>query len=485
MYISRSPRVMSKGLQEKDVLWQLSQATISMITPHKNNQSCSSVLTLKSLRVLDTLQVMDCDSLPSKWKKQLLSCESADPLRFLLMNKSPEGNSYLLLLEWNDGYNKAKVVELEDVVRKARGHSILYFFTEDNFVHVTTESVCVDNFEEDGSWIYETNWPLTGALNYESVFVGWNRESGKFLFCNDITTCSGAKFCDFTCPMNDQWSVLTTVTIIKKLDGKLAILVICDGTLYQFDCENISTDYRPLVISADCGLYCGSSCENQALFSDINGDLYHSVIQSSGHLSIPKKADFGLDSNIPWNVRFINERSCIVFASKTMFLLDINEYTSTFIPVGMDKKHSTIVDLRHSGGLYFVLYSDGLQVLEPNCFTKTPSQVVTKATRIKGKKFLYLKEINRMLLVNCVKKSLDCIKLENGKLMSLDSKCLSDYVTILDVILIEIINGPISLIIAGALKDNKYSWAVKLVQIIPLPGKLVVREVSSKLAYGN
>lgn len=466
---------------KQDRLLLLSQATVSRITVGEPNLSCSRLLTLRSFKTLNKLCIIDCSTLPEKWKKRFLDQDaSANVLRFFMIEKTPAGSSNLILLEWDPGHKASRSRELDGVLRDEKRDTVLFFFTEENIIQVTPRTIYVDDLEETGRYEHFTSWPLTGALNNGKMLIAWNSETGKMLFCPNIESASSENFFEFTCPMENERSVITAVSFLRASSMRAWVTVICDGTVFYFDCSAISDGIEPVRWFTDHRIVFGNSCFEGSMFCNLEGEMYYcSHTPPIGDWRLSRMNIENMHKG-PLEIRFLNTELCLVFAPQNMLLLDLRKQSATNIPLVDGRKNSIILDVQCVRGLYFVLFSDGLEILEADCFTNTPTHIVVKATRIKGKKYFYSRKINRMLIANLRKKCLDCAKLENGKLMSLDSKCMTDFATVFDIITLPGDSRAISLVIAGTIPASDSKFALKLIEISPSPGKLVVREVSYK-----
>ncbi|CUS24850.1 LAQU0S20e01266g1_1 [Lachancea quebecensis] len=468
-------------LTKRDRLLLLSEATVSRLTLGELNLSCSKLLALRTFKTLSKLCIIDCDTLAEKWKERFLDQDDpTDVLRFLMIEKNPAGVSRLILLEWDSDLKASKSVELDDALRDDKSDTVLFFFTDENMIQVTAQTISVDDLEEDGRYEYHTSWPLTNALNNSKMLVAWNSETGKILFCPDVDSASSKCFYEIECPMEGETSMITAVSFVRTSSLEVWITVICDGTVFYYDCSTIPCGTGPVKKFTGCGILFGSSCLHKSLFCGLDGEIYHCSHNSSikdWHLS---KVKIENEHKRPLEFRFVSTELCLIFAPQQMLLFNLSEQVFTNISLVDRRKNSTILDVQCIKGLYFVLLNDGLEILEADCFTNTPTNIVVKATRIKGKKYFYLKKINRMLITNLAKKCLDCAKLENGKLMSLDSKCMADFGTIFDIVTLPGDSRAILLVIAGTMLASESGCALKLIEISPSPGKLIVRELNCK-----
>ncbi|SCU94028.1 LANO_0E05468g1_1 [Lachancea nothofagi CBS 11611] len=467
-----------KGTAGEDRICLLSVATISLLSPYQLAQDCSVLLVVNSLKAANKLLMFDCANLPESWKNQFIDTINLRNKSFLVLDENPTGMSNLLLIECCGDYSVSNVIELEDVLRNDLGEFVFFTFTNHNFVQVTSQAVSVGSFAEGKNWVYHTKFFVSGAICWEGKLIIWNAEQGHMVFTDDIDDSRNEAYHELKIPMKGKQSKITSVMFMRNEQREDVILIICDEIAYRVRCDDIPLSSQVFESVSDTFVHYGSSSVNRAIFSDLDGNLYR-FTENELTCSAPvvEKLKLNLEIGHPWKIRYTTKGECVLYAPRVMHLLNLEDMSVINISLGTNRKRSTIIDVQAFRGLYFVLFSDGFEILDPTCYTHTSSTIVLKATRSANKQFLHLNRINRMLVVNKLKKTLDCAKLENGRLLSLDSKCLSNFENVLEVIEIRRVTGPINLVVAGSVQGEMS--ILKWVQIVPWPGKLIVREVCS------
>ncbi|SCU93544.1 LAME_0F04170g1_1 [Lachancea meyersii CBS 8951] len=463
---------------KEDRLCLLSQAAISVLSPNRLVQDCSVLLSLKSFRATSTLKVLDCRNLSDKWKNQLMGSAAVDTPKFLVLDETPNGDSSLLLVEWTMDYSAYTLTELDDVLRVELSSTVMIYFTEHNFVQVTSRVLSIDSFEDNNYRSHQVSFIVTGAMCEGKKLLLWNAESGHMLFIDDIDDRGMDTHHEFKVPMECKHSQITAMMFMKDKNGLEHIIAISDESLHQISCDDLISSRNGFCQIGKVRAHYGDSLLANSYLSDLEGCLYRISMKETTQDNITiEKLDVGLEFGFPWRIRLVNVDECILFSPRAMYLLNLADMTVVEVPVGVNKKHATIIDVRASEKVFFVLFSDGLEVLSRSCLTHTRSHLTVRNARTKHKQYLSLDRINRMLIVNWYKKTLESAKLENGRLMTLDSRCLEEFETITEAIELKREAGPINLIIAGTIDSSK--WIIKFVQVVPCPGKLITREVST------
>ncbi|SCU87413.1 LADA_0E03862g1_1 [Lachancea dasiensis] len=462
----------------EDRLCVFSRATISVVSHEKLIQSVSVVFSSRSFKFTSRLQVLDCAILPNKWKNQFLDAPKIQSPTFLLLDTNAENDSRLLLVELSQNFATSSVLELDDVLSSDLGKVVAVHTTEENFVQVTTQAVIVDPFDERQPFVYRTNLEGTECAFHGKQLVLWNAAIGRFLFVNDLDNITEKSFVEFKLPTEEERSIITGVIFHNNESGENIVIVISNSKAWYVRCSDIVLPIKEFTELSNLHVHYGNSSASMCLFSDMGGNLFKLESGPSNPAGMRlSKLDIELACGHPWNIRHIRNQEWILFSPRAMFLLDVTAMKTFEIFHSGSRKHATIIDLKVSGGLYFVLFSDALEIQLPSSSNYSPSTSLLKSARTVDKQYLHLQRINRMLIVNKPKKTLECLKLENGRLMTLDSRCFKEFRSLLHVVELSKETGAITLIAAGSL--NRKHWSLKLIQILPFPGRLVVRELAS------
>ncbi|SCU89515.1 LAFA_0E18712g1_1 [Lachancea sp. 'fantastica'] len=465
-------------LEKQDLPCLLSQASLTLLSPNRAVQNCSTLLSVRSFKAVSTLNVINCLDLPEKWQQQLLGDTTADAPQFLILNETRTGKSSLLLIEWAADYSTHKLTELDDLMRDESNDTVAIHFTDRNFVQVTTRGLSVDSLGGNDWFSYQSSFVVSGALCDGKKIIMWNSDCGNVLYIEDVDDTRSEYYEEFKVPLEDEHSKITAVMFTREMNGQESILVVSGATVHQAFLNDLNTPQGGLRRVSEVQVHYGSAFQKEFVLSDLNGGIYRGVIGETmpNKLSLDKLS-VNLEFGFPWEVRFVSADECILFSPRTIYSLSLTDSSFAEILVGSHKKHATIIDVKVSGALLFILFSDRLEVVFRSSLTHTRLHQPVKNARIKQKRFLYINRINRMLIVNWSRRTLESVKLENGRIMLLDSRCLESFSTISETVELKANTGPINILIAGSTDTG--SCLLKLVQVVPLPGKLITREVSS------
>ncbi|CEP64069.1 Mms1p LALA0_S10e01574g [Lachancea lanzarotensis] len=475
--IAYVPRLQTQ-LDQQDRPCLLSQSTLSLISPKEPVQTCSVLYSTRSFKAVSTLNVIDCLDLPEKWQRQLFGDVSKGGFQHLILNETRTGKSSLLLIEWTADYSTHKLTELDDLLRDDLNCTIAVHFTDHNIVQVTSHVLSVDGFESNDWHSYQFNFSANGAVCDRERLIVWNSDSGNMLFIKDVNDTRFEMYHELKIPFKDSHSKITAVMFANDEHGLESIRVVSGETVYQVYWDDLDSLENAFKEVNEVQVHYGSTYGAESVLSDLNGGVYRWRTDDCmpAKLRLDKlnvESEFGF----PWEIRFVSKSECVLFSPRRMYLLKLTDMSFVEISLGFHKKHATMIDARISGKLLFVLFSDGLEVLFRSSLTYTRLHLPVKNARIKHKKFLHLDRINRMLIVNWSRKTLESLKLENGRLMLLDSQCLEAFSTIIETIELKSNAGPINVLIAGSTDSGH--WLLKLLQVVPLPGKLITRDAST------
>lgn len=159
----------------------------------------------------------------------------------------------------------------------------------------------------------------------------------------------------------------------------------------------------------------------------------------------------------------------IPYQGKDNFILDVSVQPST-----------NSVD-NPSKCMLYILFSNGLKILEPSYFSEIYNNYILKYTRSKNKKFIYLKNLNRLAVVNYDYNDWYCIKLENGKVLTLNNSVFEKekiLINVLDITLHSEDKGCDTLLFV-------FENFVKVVRILSNEGRIKIECLATKQFEGR
>lgn len=122
----------------------------------------------------------------------------------------------------------------------------------------------------------------------------------------------------------------------------------------------------------------------------------------------------------------------IVFTLDKIYLLKSNEISQVIIgyeliiPIEQDKKSILDINFDSKDEKVYIINEDGLMITTPKYVTWNKYDHLLPNTRNLDKNFLYLKKINRMLIINNNLHEWYFMKLKSGKIIKLNSDLLKD-----------------------------------------------------------
>ncbi|KAG0670643.1 hypothetical protein C6P45_002019 [Maudiozyma exigua] len=151
-------------------------------------------------------------------------------------------------------------------------------------------------------------------------------------------------------------------------------------------------------------------------------------------------------------LRKFTSSSILAFTNDRIFVYDLRalqnadtiETTYYELKIPYQGKDSFIMDVSVQPGdnlagnasecMIYILYSNGLKILQPSYYSEIYSNYILKYTRSKNKKFIYLKNLNRLAVINYDYNDWYCIKLENGKVLTLNNSVFEKDEALINVL---------------------------------------------------
>lgn len=133
-----------------------------------------------------------------------------------------------------------------------------------------------------------------------------------------------------------------------------------------------------------------------------------------------------------YEIKEFGKDDIVVFTLDKIYLLklirDKEKIRSFELVIPIEQQNKSILDLFFDDTVekLYILYEDGLTVTKPKYVTWNKYDHLLPNTRNLDKKFLYLKKINRLLIVNNNLHEWYLMKLKNGKIIKLESDILQN-----------------------------------------------------------
>lgn len=470
-------RSLNNDRDDETQLWMTSASSLSKIETKRSIQNTSTLFASRKFQIFNSIHVIDCKTLSSRLKIKLFG-ETSISSSFLVIGTDSNSQSKAYLLNISNALEEPECHELNDILKYPISNTLLYFITEANIIQIVDENVYVCSLEDGQKpWAYSPGWKIDGARHLGDQVVLWNVECNTIVYCRDVNARKRDDFILFEGP-NDDWcpkNDLRSVEFLSESEEESALFCVTSLKVHKYRCKSIAPGVKPEKVLDAEDFNSLTSIKNHLVACSRNLSMYGTTTNEEC-FKAQAKAHGVLE------IRPYDEEHFIAFGPFEVVLFDINTWEQIVIGVSGCKKTNPILELRIVSGLIFVLFGDGLQVVKPTYRTRTPMNIILKSTRSKNKKFVFLRKINRMLVLNMEKKLLDCIKLENGKILSLDVTCLKEFENIYDVCKLESKSRGINLVICGTRKvrskdHTEKQLLLKLIGIVPKPGKLSVRSI--------
>lgn len=378
------------------------------------------------------------------------------------------------------------VVELDDLLQDVAGDTIDAFFSQKgSLVQITKEAVYVDSFGSsigEQTMKFTPGWKLQGVAFCKNKVMIWSSRERKLSFINDIDELGRTE--DFTaCPYFEN---KMKGNCCKKVD--FCIAQVKSGTVFIYMASNAGVSRytwdilcSSSVASEKCEVLC-YECSDSLL--PFNNQLYFVRNESE----VVKADHHGLSTmevQLKYNtkdvqIRAFNENSCLVFSTQEITVFSTqttngedSEVYELKLPPQSRANPILDVSVDAENNRIFVLYSDGVEIFDLSYFTWNSSNYLLRSTKTSNKKLIFIEKLNRMLVVNLRAREWDCIKLVDGKSLSLDPSTLQspENQSIVDVVEIPTEKKYVQLLL-------HFNSLIKLVRLVPKRGRIIVEEIS-------
>ncbi|SCU95653.1 LAMI_0F03180g1_1 [Lachancea mirantina] len=452
-------------------LWTLSQNCFFNIASDFIITHTRSMASVEEMRFFNSIDVIKLDSSSEKWASKWLDLEARvnDEL-FLLTAYSPVTDPYALLVTYESNCTLSSIVELDGFYVSGRGQIISTFLTDHCTIQVTENEIILDDMSNALPHIECIGFEVHDAIQHSNKVVAWNRYNGQVVICFVKEIVRDSKYHEILYLGEADVSSIINGFFIEDNDHGTLLLLVMNNQISVYSCDDkpqrLTTLHTPLFLNC-------TSQHNTIIGCGVDGLLY--MAKWTGLKSPPFKPIVikGIEPAL-WNVVFYEADSCILHSPKKLVIVNLPHMKASFIPFVKYLKHSTILQVKTRGKLLFILHSSGMEVMELSCSTPIVNDITLPCSRVPNKIFLYLWKINRMLIVNPRNKCLFCTKLESGRTIPLDSSSLAVFDEVFDIKELKTEDYKTSVVVTGTAKLKSL---VKLIQIVPKPGRLKIQEV--------
>ena len=409
------------------------------------------VIHLKQFQIFRHLRIWKCKNLDIALLHRLGIKQSKTESSLIFATDAVSNNRMFLLdltmtttIDNDDSVQG--LINIEDLLCDTENETILLNFTKKSLIQVTRDTIYIDPIENDKKMLkISPGWEFENIAYNDGILIIWNTKLGHISFIKNI---------DAVDEPNVPVSHLTSSRGMCMFFKQLGTITSIDFEIKESTDDRTKYDIWILLPNRVIRTPFSSWINDSLDFSDeydlnvqqalINGPYfccldYESFFEVCTYQNNCFKKGSRCTSRVNFQGKDIKLRSfgknqCLAFSAFEIFVINLT-------PIHQSKELDFYkLKLPHLGNFnsivevcpdvdnnrLFVLYSDGLRVLELSYLTSNNGNFLLKSTRSKNKKFLYLDKINRMLVLNQDLREWECIRLSDGKAVSLDSQLLKD-----------------------------------------------------------
>ncbi|EJS41232.1 mms1p [Saccharomyces arboricola H-6] len=338
------------------------------------------------------------------------------------------------------------LVDIEDLLCDAENETLFLDFTKKNLIQITKNTIYIDPIDADRDLIkISPGWEFENVACNNGILIAWNAKLGQISYIENIdgindsniyaqplinSKCASMFLKQLRTVTNINFEIKRSIDDPTKYDIWILLrdrVIRTSFSNWMTDTIDFSEEYSPNFQQALINGHHFCTLDHESFFQTYNlgNDRF--------------KKDFTCTSRINFQdkdlkLRKFGENRCLAFSSFEIFVINLipisqnNELDFYKLKLPYLGNFNSILEVCPDvdNKLLFILYSDGLKVFELSYLTSNNGNFLLKSTRSKNKKFLYLNKINRMLVLNQDLREWECIRLSDGKAVSLDSQVLKD-----------------------------------------------------------
>ncbi|GCF00195.1 hypothetical protein ZYGM_001578 [Zygosaccharomyces mellis] len=490
-------------------LWLTSSMALSHLQTFAPIRKLHEFCKLRQFQVFNTLKVFNCSNINENLRRTLLQgMNVGDASEFYLIIASDLisiSKAFLL----NTTSFESSAMELDDLLQSVAGDNVEVFFSPGaNMIQITQDTVYVDSLgssEDQNIEKYSPGWKIDGAAYCGTRVIIWNIDQLKISYISDVdelnrtTTFIESIFFEEVLRIAKEEheeslnqkpeeykdhgsSFCFNFDIVQLENGVVFIYLAYFVGLVKYSWEDLYLNFdgedtgKLVTCTQDATLL---SLKNHVYVKNFDGQLIGADHINSSLRMI--KAEYA-EKDV--QIRPFGDNAVILFSPQEITIASMSssengEADKIYeLKLPFQNKANPILDVSADvkGNKVFVLYADGLEVFQLSYSTWNSSNYLLKSTKTL-KRIFFVEKINRMLVVNLHAKEWDCIKLVDGKSLSLDATVLKTpkNLNLFDVI--EIPSG----------KEDRnvhlllhFGTLLKLVRLVPQKGRIIVQEVTQR-----
>ncbi|CAI4055253.1 hypothetical protein SUVZ_16G4300 [Saccharomyces uvarum] len=432
-------------------VWLTSPNAITQPCINYKLRKTHQIVHLKQFQIFNHLKIWKCKNLNISLLHRL-GIEHPMTESSLIFTTDAISNNRMFLLDLaittTDANDESAqgLINIEDLLCDSENETIFLDFTKKNLIQVTKDTIYIDPFDANGSLLkISPGWEFENVAYSDGILIVWNTKLGQVSYIKNLDAINEFSTPELSLIDSKSMSLfirqLGTVTninfkITKSADDPVehVIWILLHDRIICTSFSSWISD--TIVFSKEYNSKIQQSLIFGPHFCAVDYESFFETYSFKNNLS---KKDFICTSRINFQgkdikLRKFGKNQCLAFNSFEIFVISLQ-------PISQSKELDFYkLKLPHLGNFnsilevcpdtdnnqLFILYSDGLRIFELSYLTSNNGNFLLKSTRSKNKKFLYLDKINRMLVLNQDLREWECVRLSDGKAVSLDSRFLKD-----------------------------------------------------------
>ncbi|GAV48641.1 hypothetical protein ZYGR_0N00450 [Zygosaccharomyces rouxii] len=491
-------------------LWLTSSMAISHLQTFAPVKKLHGLCKLRQFQVFNNLKVFNCSNFNDNLRETLLQgleIGNNSEVYLIIASDLISMSKAFLLNVTSSGSN---AMELDDLLQSVAGDNVEIFFSPgDNMVQITRDTVYVDSLgssEDEKIEKYSPGWKIDGAAYCGTRVILWNIDQLQISYINNIdelsettTFIQSGFFKEILRGTKEDYEENLNREPEKYKDGlcpfffSFDITQVDDGTVFVYlahSCGMVKYSWEDLFLSSDRNdtrslLTCAPNVAFLALKEHVYAKSCDGHIIGADHINSSFRNINVAYNDRDFQIRPFDDNAVIIFSPQEITIVSMsssseNEGDDKFyeLKLPFQSKANPILDVSvdAKSKRVFVLYADGLEVFELFYSTWNSSNYLLRSTKTL-KRIFFIEKINRMLVVNLRAREWDCIKLVDGKSLSLDATALK---TPKNSKLVDVIEIPSN-------KEDKnvhlllhFGNLLKLVRLVPQKGRIIVKVVTQR-----
>ncbi|QLL33731.1 hypothetical protein HG536_0F00560 [Torulaspora globosa] len=377
-----------------------------------------------------------------------------------------------------------QLTEVDDLMIRTDEECFEVFLTSRFLIQVSRRSIYAQSLKfgiDDEPIIYSPGWRIDGVARFEQAVIIWNDKERQMQYIEDINCIDKKEFPAINLSDDGMTGIeegQLECQLVRGSDGKIIVYLAGNGKLIKLS-PNLSGPAKAITL-------CSGQIKTMTCLKD-----WLCFIRNGGEIIAVRHSDLSMQSvDLDFQfsdirLRKMNDCSCLVFSTQEVAvftLADTDSFRYCFYELNLPYEtnvNASIVDVQvdEVNGKVFLQRFDGLHVLEMSYYSWNRSKYILRSTRDMNKKFIFVEKINRMLVVNFDSRKWDCIKLSNGKTLSLNPSVLfEETASLVDVVEIPTEDKSVTLVL-------NFGKLIKLVHLLPQRGKIIVKQ-GHKVCFG-